>query len=110
MAYLKTNFVQVTYSGKRLSSSQTGRLIITTPFGGTETDKVKAQFDKIKGTTDTRISNIDSTLDQQQSRVNSLSGQLDSFISEAGDKINTVGRIAMANITAQENILSGKVC
>merc|ERR1712002_995525 len=90
-------------------SSQTDRLIITTPFGGTETDKVKAQFDKIKHTTDSRISAIDSVLDQQKSKVETLTADLTSWMSQALTKISDVGVVVTANVTAQEDRLSSMV-
>ena len=104
-----TLFYQASNGGKELSSTPTARLIITTPFGGTETDKVKAQFDKIKQNTDTKISSIDSTLEEQKNRVNNLRGGLDTFITEATKKINDLGVVATANITSQEGILSSEL-
>ena len=99
---------QATYGNKELISRQTARLIITTPFGGTETEKVQAQFNKIKDTTDTRISAIDSVLNQQQSKVNSLSSDLDGWMGQALSKISTVSDVVAANVTAQEDILSSE--
>ena len=100
---------QATYGNKQLISRRTDRLIITTPFGGTETEKIRAQFDKIKDTTDTRISGIDSELDQQKNKVDSLSSDMTSWMSEALSKISTVSSVVAVNVTAQEERLSSEL-
>ena len=91
-----------------MPSASTDRLIITTPFGGSETDKVKSQFDQIKHNTDSRINSIDSAVDGQKRKLDGLSGQVDGIINEANQKIAALEAVAMANITSQETILSGE--
>jgi len=101
--------LESTYGGMTLTSEATEQLIITTPFGGTEVEKVQDQFDKIKETTDSRISAIDSAVNAQETKVNNLNGQLNAYYNEAMTNINSVSAITVANFTTQENILTGTV-